>query len=94
VALEGVTVAVRVSVPPNAILVDVLFKDMSVTSTLSVLTMTVHDAFLLPSTVVAVITAVPALMPSTTPPETAATSVLLLFHVTFLFAAFSGSTLA
>ena len=95
VALEGVIVTVRFSVPPTIRLVDVLFKDTPVTETGRELMVTVQEAVLLPSAVVTVIVAVPVLTPVTTPPvDTMATAVLLLLHVTFLFVALEGSILA
>ena len=54
-------------------------------------TLTVQVAFNSPSSEVAVIVAVPSLIPSTTPLlETLAMVSSELFHVTFLFEAFSG----
>ena len=92
VALEGATVAVRVSVLPMLRLVFVLFKVTPVTATL--LTVTVQVAVLLPSSVVTVIVAVPAATAVTTPPDTVATDVLLLIQLTVLFAALEGATAA
>jgi hypothetical protein len=63
--------------------VDVLFRDTPVTGTVAALTLTAQVAVLLPSTVVTVITALPAAMPVITPFVIIATAVLLLFHVTF-----------
>jgi len=87
-ALEGVIAELSSSVPPTTMLVDVLFKDTPVTAT--GLTVTAQDAVLPPSAVVTVIVAVPTLTPVTKPPVTVATAVLLLLHVTFLFAALAG----
>ncbi|MNP85058.1 hypothetical protein D3C76_1846250 [compost metagenome] len=47
-----------------------------------------------PSLVLAVMTAVPAEMPVTTPLTTDAAAALLELHVTFLFVAFAGATVA
>jgi len=91
VALEGSILAKRVSVPPTARLVDA-FKDTPVTA--MGLTVTVQEAVLLPSAVVTVMVAVPTLTAVTKPPDTVATAVLLLLHVTFLFVALEGSILA
>ena len=58
-------------------------------------TVTVHIAVLCPSSVVAVMTALPIEMPLTTPCEdTVALDSSLLDHITFLFEAFSGKTVA
>ena len=53
-------------------------------------TVTLHCALSFPSAVLAVITAVPSPTAVTAPPFTAATSVLLLSHITLLSLAFSG----
>ena len=59
------------------------------------LTVTEQVAFLLPSSVVTVMVAVPAFFAVTTPEvETVATVVLLEDHVTFLFVALDGDTVA
>jgi len=93
VALEGVIVALRVSVLPTITLADDLFRVTPVTATTALLTVTVQVAVLPPS-VAAVITAVPAATAVTTPPDTVATAVLLLLHVTFLFVALEGVIVA
>jgi hypothetical protein len=95
VALLGAMVATSVSVLPTAIVVDVLFSDTPVTGTVAVLMVTAHVAVLLPSCVVAVIVAVPADTPLTSPlADTVALAVLLLAHVTFLFVALLGAMVA
>ena len=94
VALLGVTVAVRVSLFPTSIVVDVLFRFTPVTATIGVFTVTVQLAVLLPSAVFTVIVAVPAAFPVTTPFDTSATFVFVLLHVTFLFVALLGVTVA
>jgi hypothetical protein len=60
VALEGATVAVKVSVLPTVIVVDDLFKVTPVTETVPTVTVTEQVAVLLPSCVVTVIIALPA----------------------------------
>ena len=55
-------------------------------------TVTLQDAVLLPSTVVAVIVAVPAFSAVILPFSTVATAVLSDFHVTLLLVAFAGNT--
>jgi hypothetical protein len=102
VELEGATVAIKVAVFPTVMLVDVLFRDTPVTDTgppplppLGALTLKVQVAVLPPSTVVTVITALPADTPVTTPlADTEATLEVLLLHVTDLFIAFEGDTVA
>ena len=62
---------------------------------MALVTLTVHDAVLLPSDVVTVIDAVPAALAVTTPLlETAATDVLLDDHETLVFVALEGETVA
>jgi DNA-binding XRE family transcriptional regulator len=91
VALVGVIAAKRVSDSPTARLADVLLRDMPVTETATLLTVTVQNAVLPPSAVVTVIVAVPALTPVTTPPVDTVTTVgLSLIHVTFWFVALVG----
>ncbi|MNI41415.1 hypothetical protein D3C87_945140 [compost metagenome] len=58
------------------------------------ITVTVLEAILAPSLVSAVIVAVPSDFPVTTPLTTDATDVLLELHITFLFVAFAGATVA
>jgi hypothetical protein len=96
VALEGDTAAVKVSVLPMVIVVNVLFKDTPVTATLLVPleTLTAQVAVLLPSKVVTVMVALPAETALTVPPDTLATVLLLLLHDTFLFVALEGETVA
>ena len=94
VALLGVTVAVNVSLLPVSIVVDVLFKLTPVTLTVGFFTVTLHVAVLLPSAVLTVIVAVPADFAVTTPFDTVATFVFELLHVTDLFVALLGATVA
>ena len=95
VALEGVTVAVSVSVSPTVMERDVLFKLTPVTETVGVWTVTEHVAVFPPSFVVTVMVAVPAALAVTTPEDdTVATDVLLDDHVTDLFVALEGVTVA
>jgi hypothetical protein len=96
VALEGVTVAVKVSEEPTVRDSVLLFRDTPVTATVLLPLVTVMEqvAVLLPSKVVTVITALPADMALTVPLFTAATAVLLLLHHTFLFVALEGATVA
>ena len=53
-----------------------------------------HVAVFAPSSVFTVMVAVPAALAVTTPPSTVTTAVLLLLHVTFLFVALAGATVA
>lgn len=93
VALEGDTVAVRVSVAPFVKDSVCLFKVTLDTSI--ALTETVHCAVLPPSSVVTVIVAVPTPCAVTCPlASTDATDVLLLLQETFLLPALSGLTVA
>jgi hypothetical protein len=97
VALAGATVAVNVSLLPAVMLVDDLFKVTPVTATfppLPALTVTAQVAVLLPSAVVTVIVSLPAATALTVPPDTVATVLLLLLHVTFLFEALESATVA
>ena len=93
VAFAGVIVAVNCFVLPVSTVVDVLSSEMP--STATALTVTSQDAVKLPSVVVAVIVAVPAVTPVTLPLlSTVATDVLLLLHVTVLTLASFGATVA
>jgi hypothetical protein len=93
VAFDGVTVATNCSDPPISNDIDDLFKLTPVT--VIGFTVTEHVAVFPPSSVVAVIFAEPTPMPVTLPFEsTVATPVLELDQDTFLFAAFSGRTVA
>ena len=95
VAFEGVTVATRDWVSPSFIVRDVMFRLTPVTETVAALTVTEQVAVLPPSFVVTEIVAVPAFFAVTTPlEETVATVVLFEDHVTFLFDAFEGATVA
>lgn len=91
-AVDGFTVATRVLVPPGLRDSDVLFRLTPVTG---IVTVTVQVAVFAPSTVVTVITAVPHAIPWTLPlSSTVATDSLLLCHVTSLFEAPAGFTVA
>ena len=57
-------------------------------------TVTLHVAVLLPSSVVTVMVAVPTLTPVTSPLLTVAIEASFVSHVTFLLVAFVGSTVA
>ena len=79
VAVVGFIVAVRVSLPPTSIVVDVLFKLTDVTAISSPFTVISIDFDIFPA--VAVIVAVPGFLAYTTPfPFTDATDNLLLFQ--------------
>jgi hypothetical protein len=82
---------VRVAVPPTDKLRVFRFKSTPVTEPVTV---TALLAVLPPSTVLTVMVAFPAPTAVTTPLFTVATPVLLLDHVTFLFVAFVGVTVA
>ena len=92
-ALLGLTVTVKVSLPPTFMLVPVLFNEIPVTGWDTV---TLQVAlFPLPSLAVAVIVAVPGPTAVTLPFEsTVATDVLEDFHVNVLLVALSGLTVA
>ena len=93
VALDGVTVADNACVSPTVMVRDVWFRLTPVTAI--GFTVTEQVAFLPPSSVVAVITAVPSLTAETFPFEsTVAMFVLELDHDTFLFVALEGETVA
>ena len=93
VALDGVTVADNVWVSPTVIVRLVWFRLTPVT--VIGFTVTEHVAVFPPSSVVAVMTAVPTFTADTFPLEsTVATLELELVHVTFLFVAFDGVTVA
>ena len=92
--LPGDTVAVKDKVSPNSILSLVLLSEIDVGTAVAAFTVTVQLA-LKPFTVVAVIFAVPAPVPVTTPSLfTTATFSLLLVHVTVLSVALFGDTVA
>jgi len=76
-AVVGLTVAVSVSLDPAVRDSVDLFKETPVTETVAAVTVTVHVAVLLPSVVVTVMVAEPAVTPETVPPLTVATDVLL-----------------
>jgi hypothetical protein len=92
VALDGSTVAVSEEEEPFVIAIVDLSSSTPVTLTVvaGVLTVTLHVAVLLPSSVVTVMVALPAETALTTPLDTVATDVLLDFHVTFLLVASDG----
>ena len=95
VALLGLTVAVNDSVFPLAKFNEVLFSLTLSTAIVGSVTVTLQVAVLFPSSVVAVIVAVPAAIAVTLPVKsTVATLELLLVHVTFLFVAFVGTTIS
>ena len=96
VALLGNTVAVNCMEYPLANSALVLFKEIDVARTTFCLTVTEQDALrLLPSVVLAVIIAVPGFFAVTRPLLlTVATELLLVVHVTVLFVALLGSTVA
>jgi hypothetical protein len=88
VALAGLIVADKVSVPPINNVAEVLFNVTPVTGTT---TLTTQAAILPPSAVVTRIIASPGAMAVTLPlPSTIATFVLLLLQVTVLFVALEG----
>ena len=94
VVVDGVTVAVRVTVSFALSDAVVLFNEIPVAGVST--TVTLHVAVrLLPSVVVAVIVAVPTLRAVTTPSlDTVATEVSELLQVTVLFCAAVGNTFA
>jgi type 1 fimbria pilin len=94
VAFVGVTEASSCKVPPGDKDAEVRFKDTPVTFTIPV-TVTAHVAVLFPSAVVTVIVVDPAEIPVKRPDVlTVATPGLEEVHVTALFVAFSGTTVA
>jgi hypothetical protein len=95
VALAGNTVAINCSVESIAKERPVLFNDTPVTGIVGVVTVTSQLAFLLPSTVVTAMVAVPFAILVTNPvDETVATDGVLLVQVTSLFVALAGSMVA
>jgi hypothetical protein len=95
VALLGATVTVSVSVAPTFSESDVLFNDTPVTEITGFVTVIAQVAFLLPSVVVTVIVAVPAVFADTRPVTlTVAMFVLLDDQVTALLVASYGRTIA
>jgi hypothetical protein len=93
VAFDGATIAVSVSEEPASIVNAVLPRLTPVTA--MGVTVTLHIAAFPPSAVFAVIVAVPTVFPVTTPPKsTVAIDELPLDHVTVLFSAFDGATVA
>ncbi len=95
VALLGETVGVRRYVSPAVNDNDVGETETPVTATVAFVTVTVHEAVLLPSDVVTVIDAVPAAFAVTTPlDETVATDVLFDDQVTPWLVALDGLTVA
>jgi hypothetical protein len=94
-ALEGVMVALNVSVSPTSRDIELLFRDTPVTGTVDALTVTVQVAVLPPSTVVTVMVAVPVATALTVPLWlTVATEVALLLYDTLLLVALEGVTTA
>jgi len=97
VASAGETVATSVAVCLVSSLSVVSDKETEVTRTFTgpPVTVTSQNAVLLPSTVVTVMVAVPASIAATIPDAlTIATASLLLLHVTLLFVALAGITVA
>jgi hypothetical protein len=93
VAVPGSTEAVNFPVVP-AVRDSVVGVKLTPVPSTAVLTVTVQDSVLLPSSVVTVIVAVPRLTPVTSPlNDTVAMESLLLLHVTDLFA-LAGETVA
>jgi hypothetical protein len=85
---DNVNAVVVCEVEPLAVTLD------KVTATGAAVTVTVQVAVLPPSSVLTIIAALPAATALTVPPDTVATAVLLLLHVTFLFVALAGATVA
>ena len=95
VALLGETVTVMVSVSPSTKDSVAGESDTLVTGTAFSFTVTAHVAVFAPSTVVTVMVALPAATAVTTPLSlTVATDSLSELHVTLLFVAFDGETVA
>ena len=94
VAFSGVTVAVKVATSPSVSSIDVLSKTTPVTGYFLSLTVIEQLAVIPPSSVFTVTTAVPVLIAVTLPSSTVATDGSSDDHVTFLFVAFSGLTVA
>jgi hypothetical protein len=95
VAFDGETVAVNWTVPPTLTEALVGATLTPVTETVVVLTVIADVAVNPPSVVLTVMVADPATTPVTNPLElTVATLVLLEVHVTLLFVAFDGATVA
>jgi hypothetical protein len=95
VALVGLTVAVKVSLPPTDSERDDLLSVTPVTLTVEALTVTEQFAIFLPSSVRTVTTADPDFLAVTTPEEvTITTEVLLEDHTSVLFVALVGVIVA
>ena len=94
VALSGFTIAVRVSSSPSVISTEVLSNDTDVTGYTFALTVTLQVAVFPPSSVFTVIVALPAFNAVTLPSITEAMDALLLLHITVLFSALFGDTVA
>ena len=90
-ASSGATVAVSVAVSPAVMVSSVLSSSTPVTG---VMTVTAQEAVNSPSSVLAVIIAIPEATAVTMPSATVATASLELVQVTFLFSAASGITVA
>jgi hypothetical protein len=94
VALAGVKMATRVWLPPTARLIEVLLKETEATGISVGLTLTAQVAVLPPLSVVTVMVALPAATALTTPFVTVAIEGALLLHVTLVFFAVDGVTVA
>ena len=94
VALSGLTVAVKVIVSPSVNEAVVLSNDTLVTGYTFATTVTLQVAVLAPSSVFAVMVAVPGAIAVTTPPLTDATEELLEIHRIVLFSASEGEIVA
>ena len=94
VALDGETVAVSVSLSPVVRVSLLLLSFTDSTLTTFAFTVTLHSAVLPPSDVVTLIVEVPDFIALTTPLFTVTTEVLELVHITFLFVALDGESVA
>ncbi len=96
VKLSGLTIAVSVSVSPTDSVRALLFKLTLFVSVAGVFTVTVHDASNPPSDVFAVMVAVPCATAVTVPLLISTVAIFGLFelHITALFVAFAGATVA
>ena len=93
VAFEGLIAGIRSAISPLPIEKAVLLREIPVTSTGGLVTVTEHDA-VLPLLVFAVMVAFPAATAVTFPSETVATLLLLVVHVTVLSVESVGYTVA
>ena len=94
VALSGLTVAVKETSSPSFNSRDVLSRDTLSTKIAFATTVTSHVAVLPPSSLFAVMVALPALTAVTTPSATVATEELLEIQRTFLLSASDGDMVA